>query len=319
MISVIVPVYKVEKYLEKCVASIQCQTYADLEIILVDDGSPDRCGEICEELACKDRRIKVVHQKNGGLSAARNAGLEIFTGDFVAFVDSDDSIEPEMMETLLSSLAGCDWAICGYRSVSENEARRTVNMGRKDIQSFTPLDKDALWNEVFGRLNDAAWNKLYRAALIRDLRFPPGIVHGEDLIFNLQYLTKCRRGAICATPLYNYLQRAGSITRSAFSPRRFDEVTVKEIARTIVLEQCPALRAKADVYCFRARLNVLRSLWLFCQGTQLRDETQVLARELQTMYPGIKKSLGAKNRLEYAAYMHAKPLYNAMIKTVARR
>ena len=104
MISVIVPIYKVEKYLRKCVNSIINQTYKDLEIILVDDGSPDNCGQICDEYAEQDSRIIVVHQKNAGLSAARNAGLEKISGEYVAFVDSDDTIEPQMYETLLAMI-----------------------------------------------------------------------------------------------------------------------------------------------------------------------------------------------------------------------
>ena len=109
LISVIVPVYKVEQFIHRCVDSILNQTYTNLEIILVDDGSPDRCGEICDEYAEKDSRIRVIHQKNGGPSAARNAGLDICTGEYIAFVDSDDYIEPDMLQQLLSGIGSADF------------------------------------------------------------------------------------------------------------------------------------------------------------------------------------------------------------------
>ena len=114
LISVIVPVYKVEKYLHRCVDSILVQTYTNLEIILVDDGSPDRCGAICDEYAAKDSRIRVIHQENGGLSAARNAGLDVCSGEYIAFVDSDDWLDPEMYAVMMAQVReyGCDVVMC---------------------------------------------------------------------------------------------------------------------------------------------------------------------------------------------------------------
>ena len=150
MISVIVPVYKVEKYLRKCVESIQNQTYKDLEIILVDDGSPDNSGKICDELREQDNRILVIHQQNVGLAGARNAGLAQCQGEFVAFVDSDDTIEPNMYQIMLETMDDkCDLVICGYRVVKEGQS-----LGIQ--KNFIPqrLTEDELWDEVFGRLNN---------------------------------------------------------------------------------------------------------------------------------------------------------------------
>ena len=122
LISVIVPVYKVEQYLEKCVNSISVQTYSNLEIILVDDGSPDKCGDICDSLAKKDNRIKVIHKPNGGLSSARNAGIDIASGQYIGFVDSDDSIEPYMYEKLLGLIKhdGTKLAVCAVNYIYED-------------------------------------------------------------------------------------------------------------------------------------------------------------------------------------------------------
>lgn len=135
LISVIVPVYKVEQYLEKCVNSITAQTYSNLEIILVDDGSPDKCGDICDSLAEKDKRIKVIHKMNGGLSSARNAGIDIATGQYIGFVDSDDFIEPEMYEKLLKLIKqeGTKLAVCAVNYVYEDGKKNEETIARSKL------------------------------------------------------------------------------------------------------------------------------------------------------------------------------------------
>ena len=137
MISVIVPVYKVEKYLRQCIESIQRQTYSDLEIILVDDGSPDGCPAICDEYARNDKRIKVLHQENGGLSVARNVGLDIAKGEYIAFVDSDDYIKENMYEMLYNKIVmeDADLIICSYDKVDENNNK---------IDNYSPLQDEVL-------------------------------------------------------------------------------------------------------------------------------------------------------------------------------
>ena len=157
MITVIVPVYKVEKYLRRCVASIVNQTYRDLQIILVDDGSPDDCGRICDELASEDERIYVLHQSNSGQAAARNNALSwaidrgFATRDnYFTFVDSDDTIEPTMYQTMLDIMTeDLDLIICGHRIVQEGCA---VQCSEAVDSAVTSLDVDGLWDEVFGQL-----------------------------------------------------------------------------------------------------------------------------------------------------------------------
>ena len=197
MISVIVPVYNVEKYIRKCLDSIVNQTYRDLEIILVDDGSTDASGAICDEYAEKDIRIKVIHKENGGQSSARNLGLDIATGEYIGFVDSDDTIELETYHLLVSSMQGNDIVICGHNVVYEE---KTETCCREE----SALDNAGLWSEVFGRLNNAVWNKLYRRELLKGIYFDARFAHGEDLLFNLHYLKVARNGCVLNRALYNY-------------------------------------------------------------------------------------------------------------------
>ena len=190
MISVIVPVYGVEAYLDRCVKSVLSQTYGDLEIILVDDGSPDRCGEMCDRWAAHDPRIRAVHQTNTGSAGARNTGLDIYTGEYICFVDSDDEIDLKMIEILYEAVQNgrYDLAICGHQRFREGEGISSFHGNASTARTLTNAE---LWEEIFGRLNNAVWNKLYRKDLIGSLRFLRGLIHGEDLIFNLRYIIRC--------------------------------------------------------------------------------------------------------------------------------
>lgn len=207
-ISVIVPVYKVEPYLRQCVDSILGQTYQDLEILLVDDGSPDSCPAICDEYAQKDPRVQVIHKKNGGLSSARNAALEVCTGDYIGFVDSDDWIEPEMFETLLNGLtqAQADIAVCGrYEEFREHRLARgwpeTLVMDREEALGEL-LRNDTLQNLV--------WDKLYRRELFEDLRFPEGKTFEDMAVMHWLFL-RAQRVVCLPAVMYHYLQRSNSI------------------------------------------------------------------------------------------------------------
>ena len=222
LISVIVPVYKVEQYLRKCVDSILNQTYQNLEIILVDDGSPDCCGAICDEYARRDGRVKVIHKSNGGLSDARNAGLDIMTGDYVGFVDSDDWIEPEMYEKLLERMRSFD-ADLSFGSVADDMETETGEVTVK-TSGYGPEpfaeDRCAAMHRYFHG-SWAAWDKLYKAFLFQEVRYPVGEINEDEAIV-LQLLSKCER--VCYSPeiFYHYMKRPGngSITAAAFSKKK---------------------------------------------------------------------------------------------------
>ncbi len=221
LISVIVPVYKVEEYLSRCVDSILAQTYENLEIILVDDGSPDYCGSICDTYAAMDSRIKVIHKENGGLSSARNAGLDIAKGEYFGFVDSDDWIEPYMYETLLA-LAQKENVklVCGGRyDFSSRTGRKTIGLCPEEEEVISGME---LLGRVFtwDHCDSAAWDKLYHRSLFAGLRYPLGQI-SEDVAIFYQIAEQADRAAMCPMPLYNYYHRPGSITTAALSEKTF--------------------------------------------------------------------------------------------------
>lgn len=229
MISIVIPIYNVEPYLRRCVDSVLAQTYTDLEIILVDDGSPDGCGAICDEYAAKDTRIKVIHQKNRGLSGARNAGLELATGEYVAFLDSDDYVDTTMYEKLLKVLEenDADIAECGYRWVKPDVTYDRENTGKVDIYTnLEALEKLYFGDQMFGGLSIVVWNKLYRARLLDDLCFAQGL-NNEDVDFTPRALYKAGKIVKLNENLHNFFFSPNSISRSAFSLKRLDGIEVR--------------------------------------------------------------------------------------------
>ena len=208
-ISIIVPVYRVEAYLRRCLDSLLVQTYPNLQIILVDDGSPDRCGTICDEYAAKDSRIAVIHQKNQGISAARNAALDRAEGQWIGFVDSDDWIEPDMYEKLLQAVLthDADIAVCGA----------TIHIADREIPyGCTP---ETVWDRettihqhIRNRdLHNEVWSKLWRRELFDELRFPVGVLF-EDLALMWKLFHRAERVAVIPNALYHYRKNNSSIT-----------------------------------------------------------------------------------------------------------
>lgn len=216
-ISVIVPVYNVEKYLDECVASICGQTYSDLEIFLVDDGSTDGSGAVCDKWKEADARIVVIHQENGGLSAARNAGLKMAKGKYLAFVDSDDRIAPDMYEKLMADMVekDSDIAICAYQVIEEDGRERPARVEDMAAGVYTP---EQIVCGLYGnmRIRTAmvvAHNKLYRKEIFEGVEYPVGKVH-EDAYLIHELLLKSQRISVIRDRLYFYRIRSGSIMRS---------------------------------------------------------------------------------------------------------
>ncbi|MBP3853284.1 MAG: glycosyltransferase, partial [Erysipelotrichaceae bacterium] len=208
-ISVIVPVYNVEDYLQDCIDSITAQTYQNLEILLIDDGSTDRSGQMCDEIAKTDDRIQVIHQKNGGLSAARNTGIEHATADYYIFVDSDDSVEPTFAEDLYTNLitAGADISICGLAWLTEGDVFQQV-----DTVEVHVIDG----REALQKVNDpyfvVQWNKCFKKEIFENLRYPVGRIH-EDEFVAAQQLYQAKKVVYTNKRLYRYnASRQDSIT-----------------------------------------------------------------------------------------------------------
>ena len=220
LLSIIVPVYKVENYLPKCIDSILAQTFTDFELILVEDGSPDNCPALCDAAAAKDARIRVLHQKNGGLSAARNAGLDAARGVWIGFVDSDDYIAPEMYEALYHAVqsTGADLALCDYAEVDEAGASCPQMHVSLAQQVFT--GRDLLKNATDSTIQPA-WNKLYHRAVFALLRYPEGKLN-EDLFLIPEVCLQIQKAVVVPKALYYYVQRGGSIMSGNKTLRHYD-------------------------------------------------------------------------------------------------
>ncbi len=223
-ISVIVPVYRVEKYLPACIDSILNQTFTDFELILVDDGSPDRCPEICDETAKRDARVRAIHQANQGLSAARNAGIEAAHGAWLSFVDSDDFLAPDFLETLHDAAvrAGADCALCGVQLTDE--------AGQKIGQPLSVADGVRTGRSILETLCRApeipylvAWNKLYRRDVFQTLRYPVGM-QNEDTYLAAELFDTVQTVICVSKPMYFYRQRADSIMHTAVTTRNLDKM-----------------------------------------------------------------------------------------------
>ncbi len=222
LVSVIVPIYNVEKYLPKCVDSIISQKYTNLEIILVDDGSPDKSGDIADQYAKKDERIHVIHKKNGGLSDARNAGIDAALGEYLVFIDSDDYIHPEMISRMMDAVkkTSSDMAVCAVRNVRENETV-PVEIEKDTITVIQDMDKrtEYFFEDKYVEFT-VAWNKLYPASYFREVRYPYGKIH-EDEFTTWKIFEMAERIVYIEAPLYYYVQRDDSIMGSSFNEKRF--------------------------------------------------------------------------------------------------
>lgn len=230
-ISIIVPIYKVEKYLDRCIESLVNQTYKNLEIILVDDGSPDNCPAMCDAWKMKDDRIKVIHKANGGLSEARNAGLDIVTGDYIMFVDSDDTIHYQTCEILIIDIYqfDADIAMCDLKKVSDvNLISNTDFIRYKHIHRV--YRDDDVYALLFNKkipLIMVACGKLYKKYIFDNLRFDEGKIHEDEFIIH-KILHKCNTFSYVNLPLYNYLQRPNSITSKNFSVKSLNVIEALE-------------------------------------------------------------------------------------------
>ena len=222
LISVIIPIYKVEKYLDRCIESVTSQTYKNLEIILVDDGSPDSCPQMCDVWAEKDSRIKVIHKENGGLSDARNAGIKASRGKYIAFIDSDDFVSPIFLETLYNDLisTGSDISVVDFLKFSDYE-QITEDNASSELVTFEGLEKfNQLYSAEIGVDIVVAWNKLYKTSIFEDsdILYPVGKINEDEFVIH-KILSKCNKICFRNIKLYYYLQRTGSIMHQCYSEK----------------------------------------------------------------------------------------------------
>ena len=281
LISVIVPVYKVENYLDRCLRSITGQTYQNLEIILVDDGSPDRSGEICDQWAARDSRIKVIHQKNGGGGAARNAALDAASGQRIGFVDSDDYIDPGMYRHLSELLdTGADIAECGYVETETDQAE----FGGADhtaVYSSEDAMREHIRDTAFRQL---IWNKLYRRETVGDIRFPVG-TRIDDEFFTYRVLGNAGKLVRSEKICYAYRQQSGSIMHQNFSMRGLEGLEAKRQRLSYLEERMPGLVPEGKLSLFTACMYTMQAGLLNLKGEELEMVRGGVQRVLSGLRP----------------------------------
>ena len=250
-ISVIVPVYKVEPYIRKCVDSILGQTFSDIQVILVDDGSPDQCGKICDEYAKQDNRVEVIHKENGGLSDARNAGMKVATGDLITFVDSDDYVEPAMFEKMLDAMVQSDAEIAYCNFLLEYEFKPNESPYRNSGDIVIRDPKNVLQDMMMEKVSCSACTKLYKSGFLTSLQFPEGKNY-EDRLVMYEWVALCKKVVWVDSPFYHYVERQTSICHT-MSPMNLYHYFLAEYARMRFMEKY-SLFEEEDLFKIRTRL-----------------------------------------------------------------
>jgi glycosyltransferase involved in cell wall biosynthesis len=315
LVSVVIPVYKVEPYLRQCLDSVVNQSYTNLEIILVDDGSPDTCGEICESYAAQDLRIRVLHQGNQGLSGARNSGMACATGEYLMFVDSDDWIFHGLTEKLVErALAtGADLVQCRVNYAYEDGTMEKSRIfGPDEIESVEISDANR--EEVYyqwvlsGYIWDCAWGRLYLRSRVEALRLryvDTKLVCNEDFLFTLCLFTKLRRVEIVQEPLYNYRQRGDSLTQAGSYPHRIACRPQLFLEFNAYLRQSGAKRKFRRVVLGETIHRIL--LMDYREAWRLDVDEQAGGQALDTFF-GLRKQKAYKRLLRQVAF--TKPIGN---------
>lgn len=330
-ISVIVPMYNVEKNLPLCLDSLYKQTYKNLEILLVDDGSPDKCGQLAEEYAKKDARAIVLHKKNGGLSDARNAGIEVATGDYISFLDSDDFIHPKMFERLAELLETnqADVSICGFKYVGESQAEQLYdtlcqeNIQETNGENYSGLEAQYVYYDQKDlRLSfTVAWAKLYKREMWQGKQFPVGKLH-EDEYTTYKRLYAAEKIVYSDEQLYFYLVRDTSIMGGTFKKNRLDILQA-------FLERAAFYRSEGlnDLWTRAVfhGIHMSAQLQIWSEGqykeefrgfrTNIKEE---LAKGRMSRTDKVNKGMGAKKKLDLFVFLYVNPAYVCALKLLKR-
>lgn len=282
LISVIVPIYNVEKYLARCVDSIVNQTYKNLEIILVDDGSPDRCPQMCDDYAEKDSRIKVVHKKNGGLSDARNAGMAVATGKYISFIDSDDYVSDDFFECLLDVMnkENSDIAECSVVKFYEDNRFDEFS---DDLSVKTYDTQDAMSALIAENpFHQHVWNKLYKTELVKDIPYAVGKLN-EDEFWTYRVFGRANKVARLNKTMYYYFQRNSSIMGVGYNIRRLDALEGKANRQKYIENNFPDLSTQAKIDLYGSCMFAYQSVLKFMSGADKKKALELI-RKYRKMY-----------------------------------
>lgn len=288
-ISIIVPIYNTARFLNKCIESIVNQTYRNIEIILINDGSTDDSLDICKAYASWDSRITIIDKENEGVATARNVGLEIATGDYIGFVDSDDYIAPDMYENMLEAIRSnaADIAECGYYLCDENYAI----LYDRQLQNDITIGSNNCLHEYLNKSNteNFAWNKLYRKESLRGLRYSD-YKYSEDYLFNVKAFFKCNKKVAINVNCYYHVANHSSATRQGFNINRLDTLNAAKEALEFIEENKPEYLKYVIVYI----LNYVRKFYLVIMDNKLNNKEKLISYlldEFHYYYPKIQTEL----------------------------
>ena len=318
LVSVVVPVYKVEQYLSRCVESIRNQSIKDIEIILVDDGSPDQCGAMCDKLAEADDRIKVIHKENGGLSDARNCGTVQAAADYVVFIDSDDYIDEDMIERLYADVTkeGADLATCGiYHHYEHGIETLKDTTGR-----FVVDTKEAVRKELVD-VNVSAVNKVYKKALFDKVQFPKGKYY-EDAHTIIPILLQTKKVVINMHPSYHYIHREGSITTKPYYSGMLHLIEANTNNLKLVSKAYPDLKEEAEYRAFWAYYYVLDKMEISDEMSVLdkKEKRRIVSYLRKHTISIIKNKFFLKTRkIAACVLMFSEPVYRQFVIRNARK
>ena len=317
LISVIVPVYNVESYLDRCIDSIINQTYTNLEIILIDDGSTDSCSSICESYKDVDSRIKIIHKSNGGLSDARNVGLDSMSGEYVTCIDSDDFISNHYIENLYNALqiGKCEIAMSWFVDYYEGDTLpKSEKLKVEDVQIYDRIEcyKKMLYQDG---VEISAWGKLYKSSLFNGVRYPVGKLY-EDIPTTYRLIEKVDSIAVIPNIDYYYFQRQNSIAQSTFSIRKMDAIDHMQMFKNFIIAKYPNLKLAAECRYFSTVCNILFQI----DNPVFKEQKEYLWSEVKKYrYDVLKNKQGRKKArlaalLSFSGYKLLYKVYNIIKK-----
>lgn len=319
MISIVVTIYKVERFLRACIESILASTCHDFELILVDDGSPDGSAAICDEFAARDERVRVIHKANAGVSEARNSGIKAAKGDYIMFVDGDDVIHPRMVEVLLEAVESGDYdfAMVNVTMVEENSYQELLDNMDIDTSSRRVVDQAYCVRRLLDVSGAALQyhvpvNKLIKRSLVEDLFFK--ITGGEDFEWNLRLFLRSRQGIAVNTDLYYYIQHTASMTHSGVNSMYIDRIR----SYYLCLNDIPAENRVYRAQCLKAMYSMLLGVRYAARGTSFYQEAKDCGKEIycKTKEELMSSDLGWARKLRFLCLYHMPWLYTFLIKFV---
>lgn len=315
LISIIVPVYNVAPYLSRCIETILSQTYQNIEILLIDDGSTDDSPKICDEYAIIDKRIKVIHKTNGGVSSARNLGVKISNGVYIAFVDSDDTIQCDYIEIMYNNAIDYNVLLscCQLDVIEIDGTSRKLDEGRIGLYSKDEILKCYFSNQFIKDQMYGPYNKLIYKSLLKTITFKPYRL-GEDILFIFELLQKCDKVYIDKLRGYHYIHREGSAMTSSFSEKNLDYIFAGEEIMRISRNECPYLTPTVEAWLFEHILVTMRQI---CLNNKISYYKNFYAERKKFLRENVRflNGLPFLRKMDYMA-LFCFPVYFKIVKTL---